>query len=70
LEELIRVNTELTESIEELNNGGMNQSGSEEIENKMNMLMNENQKLREMLEQEVEGNRGSKRSNIQNDDQT
>lgn len=53
LEELIKVNTELTESIEELNsNGGgnFNQQYSEDIENKLEMLINENQNLREMVE--------------------
>jgi hypothetical protein len=53
LEELIKVNTELTESIEELNNNGggnFNQQYSEDIENKLEMLINENQNLREMVE--------------------
>lgn len=56
LEELIKVNTELTESIEELNSNGnnFNQQHSEDIENKIEMLINENQNLREMLESQGE----------------
>jgi len=49
LEELIKVNTELTESIEELtNNNNINQN-HEEIEAKFEMLINENHNLRQEL---------------------
>lgn len=61
LEELIKVNTELTESIEELNNGNFNQN-SEDIENRFEMLINENHNLREQLEQETERTKAQKRS--------
>ena len=71
LEELIKVNTELTESIEELNSGGLNQrEGSEDDEAKLEMLANENQNLRDMIEHQMQLNQGNKKSHIQNDEQT
>lgn len=69
LEELIKVNNELTESIEELNNGNHYNQNHEDIEERFEMLIDENRNLREQLENELNSNK-TKKSVIEDDNQT